>query len=104
MSFRIFPHRSSEERKLDIRSAMVACGVFAFIAAAGIAAFLVMPAGGDWWASFRWLFLLAGVLSFFLTLQSLFELVVAATLGPERAFALVAVLAGLAALCAWLAA
>ncbi|WP_266065064.1 hypothetical protein [Brucella intermedia] len=52
----------------------------------------------------RWIGLVIGAFSAYLTVQSLFEAAIAATVGPERAIALMVVLLAIGALFGWLTA
>jgi hypothetical protein len=106
MKFNIFPRRSAEERASETRSAITACASLGAIALAGLGLFFfggdVPPHGNSIWVTIRWVGLVIGAFSAYLTVQALFEAAIAATVGPERAIALMVVLLAIGALFGWL--
>ncbi len=108
MKFNIFPRRSAEERASETRSAITTCSSLGAIALVGLGIFFlggdVPPHGNSIWMTIRWIGLVIGAFSAYLTVQSLFEAAIAATVGPERAIALMVVLLAIGALFGWLTA
>jgi hypothetical protein len=106
MKFRIFPQRSIEERTSETRGAIAICASFAAVSLIGLGLFFyggdVPPVGKSLWSTIRWVALLCGAISLYLTVQGLFELVIVATVGPERFFAIMVGLGLIAALFGWL--
>lgn len=104
---RLFPPRSAEERRADTRSATVICAAFAVVALAGLGLFLfageMPPAANATWSTLRWGGLIIGLMAAYLSIQSLLELVIAATIGPERALAILAAVGLIGGLAVWLA-
>ena len=106
MRFSIFPHRSVEERTSETRDAIATCAFFAALSLIGLVLFFyageVPPVGKSSWSIIRWVALLVGAISALLSIQSLFEAAIAATVGPERAIAIMIVLLLIGALFGWL--
>lgn len=106
MKFNIFPRRSAEERASETRSAITTCASLGAMALAGLGIFFlggdVPPQGNSVWVTIRWFGLVIGAFSAYLTVQSLFEAAIAATIGPERAIAIMVVLLAIGALFGWL--
>ncbi len=104
MKFRIFPKRDIEERKSETRGEIAMCAVFAAAALIGLFFYGgdVPPAGKSLWSIVRWVALISGAISLYLTIQGLFELVIVTTLGHERFFAILVGLGVVAALYEWL--
>ena len=106
MRFNIFPHRSAEERASETKSAIATCASRGAVALVGLGLFFlggeVPPRGNSIWVTIRWVGLVIGAFSAYLTVQSLFEAAIAATIGPERAIALMVVLVAIGALFGWL--
>ena len=90
------------------RSAITTCASLGAIALAGLGIFFlggdVPPHGNSIWVTIHWIGLVIGAFSAYLTVQSLFEAAIAATVGPERAIALMIVLLAIGALFEWLTA
>ncbi|MCK4207586.1 hypothetical protein J3U99_22825 [Brucella pituitosa] len=108
MRFNIFPHRSAKERTSETKSAIATCASFGAVALVGLGLFFfggnVPPHGNSIWGTIRWVGLVIGAFSAYLAVQSLFEAAIAATIGPERAIALMVVLLAIGALFGWLTA
>ena len=104
---RLFPPRPAEERKADIRSAATICAAFAIVALTGLGLFLfageLPPAATSSWSMLCWGGLIVGSIAAYLSVQSLLELVIAATIGPERTMAIFAALVLVGGLAMWLA-
>ena len=102
---KLFPSRTVEERQSDRKDALSVFFVFVVLALAGLALFFLggglPPAGHSLWVTARWIALIVGFAAAWLAVQSLFELAIAWTIGPERAFALLAVVVLIGALFAW---
>lgn len=106
MKLRIFPSRTVEERKSERKDAVTTAAVFAFISLICLALFFfagdLPPSSNSAWGTVRWIALIIGAVSTYLTVQSVFEAAVVASIGFERAFAIFAVIGLIGALFAWL--
>ena len=106
MRFSIFPRRSVEDRKSETRHTLAITILFAAVSLIGLGLFFyggdVPPVRNSMWSTFRWVALVVGAISVFLAIQSLFETAIAATIGPERAIAIMAVMLLIGALFGWL--
>lgn len=61
----------------------------------------VPPSGDGIWSSVRWIALPVALVAFYLSIQSLFELLIAATIGPERFLAFFVIVVGICSVGAW---
>ncbi|MEP7454200.1 hypothetical protein [Phyllobacterium sp. SB3] len=107
MKFRIFPEYSARERETETKATIATCAFFAVVSVIGLGLFFyggeVPPTGSSFWSTIRWGALLVGAISAFCTIQSLFDVMIAATVGPERAIAMIIVVTFGGAVFAWLA-
>ena len=105
MKFRIFPRRTHEDKASETREAVVTCLIFTVGALSGLGLFFfggeMPPTGSTVWSSVRWIALVVGALSAYGAAQSFLEVVVAATVGTERAIAILAAVALLGGLASW---
>ena len=106
MRFNIVPRRSADDRRSEARFGIATTAFFAAVSLIGLGLFFyggdVPPVRNSTWSTLRWIALLVGAVSVFLTIQSLFETAIAATIGPERAIAIMAVLLLIGAFLEWL--
>lgn len=103
----LFPRRSPDEKARSVKEAATLTGLFLVLALAGFGVFLFggpgLPPGDDGvWNVIRWIALLLGLASAYITAQCVLSLVVEATVGPERYFAFILLLLAIWGLWTWL--
>ena len=105
MKFRIFPNRTQEDKAFETRDAVATCLIFTVGALGGLGLFFfggeMPPRGSSVWSSVRWIALVVGAISSYGVVMSFLEGVVAATVGTERAIAILAVVVVLGGFASW---
>lgn len=103
----LFPRRSPEEKARNVKEAATVTGVFLVLALAGFGVFFfggpgLPPGDSGVWNVIRWIALLLGLASAYITAQCVLSVVVEATVGPERFIAFILLLVAIGGLWTWL--
>lgn len=105
MGFQLFPKRTPQERRGERRDALQAAGLFGLIALAGLGltvlVAVIQPERESWWVTIGFIGLATFLIGLYLALQSVFEFTIAATIGMERAIAIVMVMVIAGGLLTW---
>lgn len=107
MKLKLFPDRTANERRAATKDAFAIFLLFAGVAVVGFGIFAlggaIPPSDNSLWSTIRWGALVLGGIAGWCALQAAFEAMVAATIGPERAIALLAVVGLVGVIVTWAA-